>query len=118
MLGLDRRLEEPIADVEAGIMFYGDVFLPALRLIIEVDGYHHQLLAAQVWRDARKTLLCRRKGLEVLRVPNADARRLSDYALAERLRPLLEVVAGLRGLVWRQVLMNGALSKPPANDNE
>lgn len=51
--------------------FYADIYIPSLRLVIEVDGKYHYTNNQKRLDDNRSACL-RRKGISVYRILNAD----------------------------------------------
>lgn len=64
--GLKFRRQVPIGP------YIADFYCPAVRLVIELDGVSHWEAAA---RDAARDAWMRRRGLRVLRIPNAEVFR-------------------------------------------
>ena len=58
---------------EKNIFIFVDFYLPALRLVIEVDGDSHNSEGAKE-KDRRRDLLLRNMGIMVSRITNSDAR--------------------------------------------
>ncbi len=64
--------------------FYADIYIPSLRLVIEVDGKYH-FTQDQKRRDANRSACLRRMGLHVFRICNTTATsRKAVYALIKR----------------------------------
>ncbi|MBI4952783.1 MAG: DUF559 domain-containing protein [Myxococcales bacterium] len=74
--------------------FIVDFFCEAARLVVEVDGGHHDDPSVAA-RDAARDALLRAAGLTVLRLPNEQILHDPEGAL-ERIRPLLRA-PGRRG---------------------
>ncbi len=58
-------------------MFYLDIYIPALRLAIEVDGKYHYT-DKQKRLDANRSACIRRMGIHVFRIDNPMAHKPSE----------------------------------------
>ena len=86
--GADRPILQQRFDLPEGEPFYVDLYWPAARLVVEVDGPHHELplfRAKDAVRDAQLVAL----GERVIRVPDRGWR-------AEPQRVIAEILAALR----------------------
>ena len=54
--------------------YFADIFIPALRLVVEIDGAYH-FTDRQERLDGNRSANIRRKGLHVCRLTNRDARK-------------------------------------------
>lgn len=54
--------------------FYADIYIPSLRLVIEVDGKYHYA-DKQKRLDSNRSACLRGKGVSVYRIKNADTYR-------------------------------------------
>ncbi len=70
-LGLTFVRQMPIRTA-GGKTFYADIFIPSLRLVIEVDGQYH-FTASQRRKDENRSKCIRRMGLHVYRFCNTTA---------------------------------------------
>lgn len=70
-LGYECMLQYPIQTGRK--LYYADVYIPKLRLIIEIDGGYH-LTNEQKRKDKNRSAGIRRLGYHVVRLSNRDAR--------------------------------------------
>lgn len=54
--------------------FFADIYIPSLRLVLEIDGGYH-FTPEQRRRDANRSAAMRRLGYHIYRLTNAEARR-------------------------------------------
>lgn len=81
-LGVRYIRQKPL-HTAGGRTFYADVYIPSLRLVIEVDGRYH-FTPEQQRRDSNRSACLRRLGLHVYRIANAAA--YSPRNIAQLLR--------------------------------
>ena len=72
-LGYDNTLEEPIclvaADTSECIDYYADIWIPNLRVVIEIDGRHHEVEPYRS-NDSYRQNCMEDNGISVIRFSN------------------------------------------------
>lgn len=77
-LGVHFVLQYPIRS-KLGKLFYADIYIPELKLILEVDGAYHET-KEQKRKDGNRSSVIRSLGLHVYRITNSEARRAGAVA--------------------------------------
>lgn len=68
-------------------IYFADIYIPSLRLVLEIDGGYHNT-QRQRRLDGNRSSAIRRLGLHVYRLPNRDAR--NPAKIEAKLRRLIK----------------------------
>ena len=77
-MGLSPIAQYPIKTAKK--LFFADIYIPSLRLVIEVDGGYH-LTEKQKRLDSNRSAVIRTKGMHIYRFSNRDAKCKSKLLL-------------------------------------
>jgi very-short-patch-repair endonuclease len=69
--GYESRLEEPIKIGNPVRLYYADIWIPRVRLDIEIDGSQHDD-ELQRWDDEEREGIMREAGIELMRFSNQE----------------------------------------------